>query len=788
MLWPVPLLALTFVSLCTACPSLCTCKWKGGKQTVECVNKSMTTIPDGIESGTQVLDFSGNNVRSLVREKFRRLELVNLQKIFLSRCRISHIDDKAFRGLTNLVELDLSNNDLMAVPSEAFSDFPSLMKLSLHGNNIQEIKAGAFHQLSFLTNLDLNRCKIDKIEENAFNGLSSIEWLKLDGNRLTSLPGATTLPQSLSGITLENNPWDCDCRIIGLHDWLNKTRTPQAVDPVCTKPSRLRGIPLKNVKRDDLACLPDIEPTAVELIISEGQNISLRCEVSAMPQARVSWLFQGNVLQNDSVLEPGLHLYYFIEEGTFDKQSELFIFNTNVGDNGTFICMAENSAGRSLSNFTIRIVLKEERMVAAQTVTVEYFVIIIAGTISIILVLTITVVIFCIIKCFKQRKRRRKTKQLYNKETIINNHADSGLTQKACLSIKDCAPPLIKSNSEMMSLKAMNGCVVMDQRQSEELTVFTSEAPVLVTNDPLVSYSPMVGPASSEYHQILEQNPDLINDAKSVSNNVRSRNHSLTIENGFDLSNVINRANLSGSLAIYEAAQNPTSFHQQLHFLGTLTPPTLQLYSPADIHLMPGKFVDTDGYPVDFGLPKLLTPPAGGVTSVKPVATGVPAAYYRTLPHKRHNAANPVSRYSREAEFLSRSNAASYELYTPTDVRHNLEGYPTSLPAATAAPFPEVPAPTPFADPPPTSLASPKPALSTASTWTETSPDSALSAKPASPAPGSQSSLCAQSILTSSVVVDKPKSFAVPPTALQKSVLAETPEENGEGEQEATDV
>ena len=44
-------MGLGFVS---ACPSDCVCKWKGGKQTVECVNRGLRTFPHNIDPGTQV--------------------------------------------------------------------------------------------------------------------------------------------------------------------------------------------------------------------------------------------------------------------------------------------------------------------------------------------------------------------------------------------------------------------------------------------------------------------------------------------------------------------------------------------------------------------------------------------------------------------------------------------------------------------------------------------------------------------------------------------------------------
>jgi len=40
--------------LVVACPTDCNCKWKGGKQTVECVGKGLRTFPAPIDAGTQV--------------------------------------------------------------------------------------------------------------------------------------------------------------------------------------------------------------------------------------------------------------------------------------------------------------------------------------------------------------------------------------------------------------------------------------------------------------------------------------------------------------------------------------------------------------------------------------------------------------------------------------------------------------------------------------------------------------------------------------------------------------
>ena len=91
---------------------------------MECRDKGQISIPEKVDIETQVLDLSGNNLQILPREVFSRRGLLNLQKLYLSNCKIGQIDPTAFRGLTNLVELNLSGNLLTSVPTATFSGKP----------------------------------------------------------------------------------------------------------------------------------------------------------------------------------------------------------------------------------------------------------------------------------------------------------------------------------------------------------------------------------------------------------------------------------------------------------------------------------------------------------------------------------------------------------------------------------------------------------------------------------------------------------------------------------------
>ena len=78
--------SLTPSSLTSLCPAMCSCKWKGGKKTVSCINVSLKDLPPGIESDTQVLHLNDNDFQdSLSKAIFADHGLTNLQKIYLSR-------------------------------------------------------------------------------------------------------------------------------------------------------------------------------------------------------------------------------------------------------------------------------------------------------------------------------------------------------------------------------------------------------------------------------------------------------------------------------------------------------------------------------------------------------------------------------------------------------------------------------------------------------------------------------------------------------------------------------
>uniref|UniRef100_A0A182PFN4 Ig-like domain-containing protein n=1 Tax=Anopheles epiroticus TaxID=199890 RepID=A0A182PFN4_9DIPT len=680
------LLLVALLGWTTGCPTdVCVCKWKGGKQTVECGGRFLNRLPDGMDPGTQVLNFTGNSLTILQSERFRKMDLINLQKIYLARNQLTKIHDRAFRGLTNLVELDLSENALTEVPTETFQDYAALMRLSLSGNPIRALRSSAFKQLSYLTTLELSNCQIELVEDEAFIGMDNLEWLRLDGNRIGTIRGAHVLPESLHGINLQSNRWHCDCHLTDVYTWLNSFNVPQREEIKCSSPPRLVGETVKTLTLDDLACLPVVTPETSYREIAEGRNISLDCRIVATPEPTVAWLFQGQILQNDSFLSPNLHLYYYIDDLDGAKHSELFIYNINADDNGTYSCVAENSAGRVQTNYTLHVIVKEEPVVEQVTFSEEYFLAIVAASAA-------TAVLLCLLCCIvvcKCARRSRRSSGSGKKGRGSKSSGDGAgpPSQQKCASItNDIGEPLTAA-------KMNGGLALGDGGNPQDIVLYLNTNPNGLDKAALNSMTAMAqfcSPPSARSYQ--DQNPDLINDAESGQLKGRPRPDAIDSDMGEKDSDEQSSVQDGGSEVSFQQQQQqhppgqgpyyppmvlrgPRFASSALSTLprgGTLAGKDLAAYQhQVDIHLSPGCFLDQNGYPVDL--------------SLMAAPSGPPVNYYRTLPHKKHQQqqqsqqqqGKALARYANDAEFISRTQSpAAYQMYAPTDVRYTAEGYP----------------------------------------------------------------------------------------------------------------
>lgn len=640
-------LHVRLIALCTtcilvpalACPSQCVCKWKNGKRYVECSEKELKSIPNSLDSETQVLEFSGNDLQVLQKETFHKLGLLDLQKIYLQRCRLQKIDNHAFKGLANLVELDLSNNYLTVIPSTNFVFFPSLMRLSLNNNPITSIKTHCFQHLSYLNTLELSDCKIEIIEREAFSGLNHLEWLRLNGNKLSNIQGENLFPDTLRGIDLQNNNWNCDCHLRDLHSWLLNFNMPHTVEPICSAPERLKRRIITSVTESELACLPKMMPTSVFLETNAGSNVTLECLVKAIPEAKITWLYQGQIIHNYTTMAAEPRDVYYVENGITDKKSELYIFNIGNDDNGTYSCVAQNPAGKSSANYTLRIIVKEEPVVIVVTFPQRHLVVIVT-VIFLIIVLLIAIIAVVLLK-FKTDTRSRKKKE-------------SGKDVALCNQIL----PNSRSNG---TLPKNNGSVIVNAHSHHALHYTVQANRDYDTNDVY---------QSNNMKGFVDRNPDLISDAETVANNAQNENTVLSVykaqtaNDGFEEETAFTAPTIPRQVT-WQDQQNLNSVNLPQNTLNNM------YQHSADVHLNPGCFLDSEGYPYDYGLPKHPCRPQmmSNYSVVGP--------FYQTLPHNRPKGQKLVCKFAKDTEFnAAPPTCPNFEVFNTPNVRRTLEGYP----------------------------------------------------------------------------------------------------------------
>ncbi|XP_051546506.1 leucine-rich repeats and immunoglobulin-like domains protein 3 [Myxocyprinus asiaticus] len=180
------------------CPSVCSCVGSLADCSRLKHGRSLERLPAWITH----LDLSHNKLRTFP-------EALTASLPYLSEVKLNNNEFEVIPYLGpnagNLSSLILANNKISRISSERLSSLVALETLDLSNNNIMEVRAGAFPPLP-LKNLFMNNNRISTLEHGCFSNLSSsLLVLKLNKNRLNSIPAKIFQLPHLQHLELSRN-------------------------------------------------------------------------------------------------------------------------------------------------------------------------------------------------------------------------------------------------------------------------------------------------------------------------------------------------------------------------------------------------------------------------------------------------------------------------------------------------------------------------------------------------------------------------------------------------------
>lgn len=336
-----------------------------------------------------------------------------------------------------------------------------------------------------------------------------------------------------------------------------------------------------------------------------------------------------------------------------NSTSVLYVYGIEKSDEGTYSCIAENTAGSVEANLSLRVRYQEKSTPEPpfDHPGTGYVAAVAAGAL-IGTLLALGCVIGSVVFCTKRRRdQKRNAKTLVSQSKVV-----SPITKDATLPRKNGGGG---GNSVSIGVGVVGGSLSFDHQQQ-----------VMYTEPHIIGRT-----ASLERRDTIDQQhgyrsaipqyltePDLINEVTESSGSastVAAESYGLYHQHQLGVP----------IMGEQQQQQQPQQQQQQQRQLHQQQPQVLdyegnryQMQQDPRPSLSQLSYLDQDGYPLNFGLPK------------------IPFNSSSTLPRLRQripegSAAAPPARYTREAEFLARS--AAYDSVLPrSDARYTAEGYP----------------------------------------------------------------------------------------------------------------
>ena len=169
-----------------------------------------------------------------------------------------------------LLENNESQNDVSQL---LFNGLRNLLILDLSANNISHLGAKTMHTFRHLTTLYLRHNSIVDILALRLDTLTTLLQLDLSANHISTLDAHALLALDyLQAVDLAYNPFCCDCGVIPLIRWLNRTRVSvlgvsDHLQYRCKEPPKASGKYLLTYRTDEVQCIAKVHDIRWDLTL-----------------------------------------------------------------------------------------------------------------------------------------------------------------------------------------------------------------------------------------------------------------------------------------------------------------------------------------------------------------------------------------------------------------------------------------------------------------------------------------------------------------------------------------
>ncbi|KZV83694.1 hypothetical protein EXIGLDRAFT_842752 [Exidia glandulosa HHB12029] len=232
------------------------------------------------------------------------------EHIDLSSRGISVIPIALHKHAERIVRLDVSRNPMLDIPKDFIDSCTTLKELILSGSALKRIPVNVRHAVG-LRWLDLSSNRVHKLDDAALDNLASLSTLKLQNNRIETLPAYFAKLRNLRYLNISNNKFDRLPDVVGemasLVDLDISFNTIGTFPPAILQLTMLEKLVIVGNQMTDLPA--DLPTSLTQLRILDLRrnmftDVTPACRLPMLESLLADW---NNIPALDLTLGPSLH-------------------------------------------------------------------------------------------------------------------------------------------------------------------------------------------------------------------------------------------------------------------------------------------------------------------------------------------------------------------------------------------------------------------------------------------------------------------------------------------------